>query len=157
MKIIEFTESSFISYSKPSDQFSVLPTAAQQSCRILMAALEAVNQAGLDGKRLSKLELRSRAVYEGGYDIIHEHPNCDGAALGAASYQDFLIFARSVENLEGGVMLSFGSVGVPSSLTWAVTSLVCASARMSKTGSILSPPAKVMAPRVRAKVLPKTA
>ena len=44
-----------------------------------------------------------------GYDIIHEHPNCDGAALGAASYRDFLIFARSVESLEGGVMLSFGS------------------------------------------------
>lgn len=44
-----------------------------------------------------------------GYDILHEHPNCDGAAIGAASYRDFLIFARSVENLEGGVMLSFGS------------------------------------------------
>jgi hypothetical protein len=44
-----------------------------------------------------------------GYDIIHEHPNCDGAALGAASYRDFLIFARSVENLEGGIMLNFGS------------------------------------------------
>jgi hypothetical protein len=44
-----------------------------------------------------------------GYDIIHEHPNCDGAALGAASYEDFLIFANSVENLEGGVMVSFGS------------------------------------------------
>jgi hypothetical protein len=44
-----------------------------------------------------------------GYDIIHEHPNCDGAALGAASYRDFLIFARTVENLEGGVMLNFGS------------------------------------------------
>ncbi|MBZ5581011.1 MAG: hypothetical protein LAQ30_02195 [Acidobacteriia bacterium] len=44
-----------------------------------------------------------------GYDIIHEHPNCDGAALGAASYNDFLIFARSVERLEGGVMMSFGS------------------------------------------------
>ena len=28
-----------------------------------------------------------------GYDILHEHPNCDGAALGAASYRDFLIFA----------------------------------------------------------------
>src|SRR6266481_162854 len=24
-----------------------------------------------------------------GSDIIHEHPNCDGAALGAASYRDF--------------------------------------------------------------------
>jgi hypothetical protein len=44
-----------------------------------------------------------------GYDIIHEHPNCDGAALGKASYHDFLIFARAVENLEGGIMLNFGS------------------------------------------------
>jgi len=44
-----------------------------------------------------------------GYDIIHEHPNCDGAALGAASYRDFLIFARAVERLESGVMLNFGS------------------------------------------------
>lgn len=44
-----------------------------------------------------------------GYDILHEHPTCDGAAVGAASYRDFLIFARGVENLEGGVMLSFGS------------------------------------------------
>jgi hypothetical protein len=44
-----------------------------------------------------------------GYDILHEHPNCDGAAHGAASYRDFLIFARTVERLEGGVLLSFGS------------------------------------------------
>jgi hypothetical protein len=44
-----------------------------------------------------------------GYDIIHEHPNCDGAALGAASYRDFLVLARTVERLEGGVLLSFGS------------------------------------------------
>ena len=44
-----------------------------------------------------------------GYDILHEHPNCDGAALGAASYRDFLIFAAGVERLDGGVMLCFGS------------------------------------------------
>ncbi len=44
-----------------------------------------------------------------GYDITHEHPNCDGAALGAASYRDFLIFTQAVENLEGGVMLDFGT------------------------------------------------
>ena len=44
-----------------------------------------------------------------GYDILHEHPNCDGAALGAASYRDFLIFARAAERLEGGVLLNFGS------------------------------------------------
>lgn len=44
-----------------------------------------------------------------GYDIIHEHPNCDGAALGEGSYRDFLIFARAVEDLEGGVLLNFGT------------------------------------------------
>ena len=44
-----------------------------------------------------------------GYDIIHEHPNCDGAALGAASYRDFLILAHTVSNLEGGVLLNFGT------------------------------------------------
>src|SRR3954466_14944071 len=44
-----------------------------------------------------------------GYDIIHEHPNCEGAALGAASYRDFLIFTRTVERLDGGVLLNFGS------------------------------------------------
>jgi arginine dihydrolase ArgZ-like protein len=44
-----------------------------------------------------------------GYDIIHEHPNFDGAAFGAASYTDFLVFARAVEALEGGVLLCFGS------------------------------------------------
>jgi hypothetical protein len=44
-----------------------------------------------------------------GYDIIHEHPNFDGAAYGKASYTDFLIFAAQIEKLEGGVFLDFGS------------------------------------------------
>jgi hypothetical protein len=44
-----------------------------------------------------------------GYDITHEHPNCDGAAYGDASYRDFLIFAHTLERLEGGCVLSFGS------------------------------------------------
>jgi len=44
-----------------------------------------------------------------GYDIIHAHPNCDGGALGAASMRDFLIFARQIEDLEGGVVLCLGT------------------------------------------------
>jgi hypothetical protein len=44
-----------------------------------------------------------------GYDIIHEHPNCDGAALGKTSYLDFLILARSVSQLQGGVLLNVGT------------------------------------------------
>jgi len=44
-----------------------------------------------------------------GYDIIHEHPNCDGAATGALSFNDFLKFAEVVRNLENGVIMNFGS------------------------------------------------
>jgi hypothetical protein len=44
-----------------------------------------------------------------GSDIIHAHANCDGAALGAASYTDFLMFAHSIAQLEGGVFLNVGS------------------------------------------------
>lgn len=44
-----------------------------------------------------------------GYDILHEHPTCDGAALGETSYRDFLIFAHVMEGLEGGLLLSFGT------------------------------------------------
>ena len=44
-----------------------------------------------------------------GQDIIHQHPNLDGAALGASSYTDFLVFAEAVRHLEGGVLLCLGS------------------------------------------------
>lgn len=44
-----------------------------------------------------------------GGDIIHSHANCDGAALGAASMTDFLIFAKTIESLAGGVYLNVGS------------------------------------------------
>lgn len=44
-----------------------------------------------------------------GSDIIHAHANCDGAALGAASFTDFLIFTHSISQLEGGVFLNVGS------------------------------------------------
>ncbi len=44
-----------------------------------------------------------------GYDILHEHPNCDGAALGATSYTDFLVFAHTISRLEGGVLLNYGT------------------------------------------------
>jgi len=44
-----------------------------------------------------------------GSDIVHGYPNCDGAALGKVSHTDFLIFARQIQNLEGGVFLNIGS------------------------------------------------
>ncbi len=44
-----------------------------------------------------------------GYDIIHEHPNFDGAATGEASYRDFLILAETITRLQGGVSLNIGT------------------------------------------------
>jgi hypothetical protein len=80
---------------------------------------EALGRAILEGpfpyKDLSVLAACARlgvpaTVHVGvGYDILHEHPNCDGAAVGQASYQDFLVFAETVRQLEGGVVLNVGS------------------------------------------------
>ena len=44
-----------------------------------------------------------------GYDIIHQFPNCDGAAIGATSYRDFLRFTGVMECLQDGVIMNFGS------------------------------------------------
>ncbi len=44
-----------------------------------------------------------------GADIVHQHPNMDGAATGKATYTDFLIFARTLSSLEGGVFLNLGT------------------------------------------------
>jgi len=44
-----------------------------------------------------------------GADIIHQHPDADFGAIGAATGLDFRLFAASVSELEGGVFLNFGS------------------------------------------------
>lgn len=44
-----------------------------------------------------------------GTDIVHMHPSCDGAALGAASHRDFREFCSIVEGMDGGVFLNVGS------------------------------------------------
>ena len=44
-----------------------------------------------------------------GYDIIYAHPSCDGSAIGKASETDFLKFAKTLTNFEGGVYISVGS------------------------------------------------
>lgn len=80
---------------------------------------EAVGRAILEGeypyKETSVLASGARVsvpvtIHVGiGYDIIHEHPNCNGAATGALSYNDFLKFAAVVKLLENGVIMNFGS------------------------------------------------
>lgn len=44
-----------------------------------------------------------------GTDIIHMHPDADGAAIGAGSLRDFHLLAGVVGGLDGGVYLNLGS------------------------------------------------
>lgn len=49
-------------------------------------------------------------VHKGiGYDIIDQHPAADYAAMGYTTGEDFLRFAHTVSNLEGGVFINLGS------------------------------------------------
>ncbi len=44
-----------------------------------------------------------------GTDIIHMHPDADGAAIGEGSFRDFKTFTSVVSDLEGGVYINLGS------------------------------------------------
>jgi len=44
-----------------------------------------------------------------GADIVHMHPEADGAAMGEGSLRDFLTFCGLVAGMEGGVYLNVGS------------------------------------------------
>ena len=45
-----------------------------------------------------------------GTDIIHQHPECDGAVLGQATFTDFRLFTSVVSGLgNGGVFINIGS------------------------------------------------
>jgi hypothetical protein len=44
-----------------------------------------------------------------GTDVVHQHAEADGKAIGFATMKDFRLFSDSVANLKGGVVLNFGS------------------------------------------------
>ncbi len=44
-----------------------------------------------------------------GADIIHMHPEADGASIGEGSLRDFRLFTSVVADLEGGVYINLGS------------------------------------------------
>lgn len=86
--------------------------------------LQAMMQTGLEGGRIqvehpnkhgSILASAFRhgvpmTVHPGiGYDITTCHPLFSGSVIGRAAAQDFSIFSGSVEQLDGGVVLSIGS------------------------------------------------
>jgi hypothetical protein len=69
-----------------------------------------------------------------GYDIIHEHPNCNGAATGQLSYNDFLRLVTVVRDLENGVVMNFGSAVMAPEVFLKVLSMARNAARQEGSG-----------------------
>jgi hypothetical protein len=93
----------------------IVTQAAEEKLGMGYAAGRAIEQGKLPHRDISVLAAGYRlnipvTIHVGiGYDIVHEHPNCDGAAYGATSYTDFLKYTHIMERLEGGVVMNFGS------------------------------------------------
>ena len=103
---------------------------ARETAQFLHAALAAGIPAGLGfGASVGKAIAGSGARYRGksllatayrlgvpatvhvavGADIVHMHPEADGAAIGEGSLRDFRTFCDRVAGMEGGVYLNVGS------------------------------------------------
>jgi hypothetical protein len=57
----------------------------------------------------SKLDIPASVHVALGTDIIHMHPEADGAAIGEGSMRDFRLFSSVISNLKGGVYINLGS------------------------------------------------
>lgn len=58
------------------------------------------------------LDIPAMAHVAIGSDIIHMHPEADGASIGEGSLRDFRLLASVVADLEGGVYINLGSAVV---------------------------------------------
>ncbi|MEK7308630.1 MAG: hypothetical protein AAB089_06140 [Nitrospirota bacterium] len=59
--------------------------------------------------RASRLDIPATVHVAIGTDIIHMHPQADGASIGAGSMRDFRLFASVIADLKGGVYINLGS------------------------------------------------
>jgi hypothetical protein len=57
----------------------------------------------------ARLDLPATVHVAIGTDIIHMHPEADGAAIGEGSLRDFKLFSSVVADLAGGVYVNLGS------------------------------------------------
>lgn len=97
---------------------AIRSAARQAGVGIGQAVGEQIRAARLPFEHLSVLAACSRLDVPAcvhvavGTDIIHMHPQADGAAIGEASLRDFRLLASVVTQLEGGVFINLGSAVV---------------------------------------------
>lgn len=108
------------SFGMASDTAEILNSAAKRACELQEGLGESLGEL-LEERQypfrehsLAAGSLRIQIPYSVhvaiGTDIVHQHPDADGAAIGEASLRDFRIFAAVVSQLgDGGVVLNLGS------------------------------------------------
>jgi hypothetical protein len=74
--------------------------------------------------RAYQLEIPATVHVAIGTDIIHFHPNANGAAIGATSHLDFRIFSGLVSTLKEGVLINLGSAVIMPEVFLKALSLV---------------------------------
>jgi deoxyhypusine synthase len=74
--------------------------------------------------RAYQLEIPATVHVAIGTDIIHFHPNADGAAIGATSHMDFRIFSALVSTLKEGALINLGSAVIMPEVFLKALSLV---------------------------------
>lgn len=116
---------------------------AEETGRLLNDAIRSGYESGLGygaavGKQITDMDLpfKEHSLFYHAYrlnipttvhvaiggDIIHQHPTCDGAALGETSFRDFKLLTDSVTGLKNGALLNFGSaVNLPEAFLKALT------------------------------------
>ncbi len=88
---------------------------AQTGVGLGRAVGEQIRAAGLPHAHLSvlatcaRLEVPACVHVAVGTDIIHMHPQADGAAIGEGSLRDFHLLTAVIAQLEGGVFINLGS------------------------------------------------
>jgi hypothetical protein len=92
-----------------------ISSGAQKDKGIGQAVGEALNGSSFTYNKLSLLATAERlgipvTVHVAvGTDIVHIHPDADGAAIGKGSLSDFRLFCAMIADLQGGAYLNFGS------------------------------------------------
>ncbi len=74
--------------------------------------------------RASELDIPVTVHVAMGTDIIHFHPNVEGASIGKTSHLDFRIFARLVSTLDQGIFVNLGSAVIMPEVFLKAVSLV---------------------------------
>lgn len=73
-------------------------------------------------REASRIDIPATVHVAIGSDIIHMHPEADGASIGEGSMRDFRLFTSVVADLEGGVYINLGSaVILPETFLKALT------------------------------------